>query len=192
MPVDQAVQGHLTRILQRFGDMVRDEVANCATLGAVYPEIGDIHPALCRERHVQGLFAQAARQAGYFAIAECNYFVPASAGRRIDLGLWLSDLRRWLYLELEPCGPQMGFQAAAVDAQKLVDDVPTDVRDQLRGVVVYGFRDRGVERDGFRSKYEQLGTELEKVRYRKVAIRQWPLDGDAEWAYFQAGLWVVE
>jgi hypothetical protein len=188
--MNEAVNAHLRRLLRRLVDIIRDEVANCASLAELYPEMGDIHPALCRERHVQNLMAQGARQAGYFTLSECNYFVPASEGRRIDLGLWITDVRQWLYLELEPCGPLFGYQGVLADAQKLVADVPKDVRDQLRSLVVYGFRDRVKERDYFPDKYEELSEKLGELGFKKIEIRRCQLDSP-DYTYFQAGLWVL-
>src|SRR5262249_27966475 len=91
---------------------------------------------------------------GYLTFATANYFKPASNSRQIDLAVWLPDLQRWLYLELESCGPHLGYLPVLADAQKLIDDKPTDERDQLRALIVYGFRHPMQERDGFPKKYQ--------------------------------------
>src|SRR6202035_2518770 len=93
---------HLSRILSRATDTIADEVLNCASIAAVYPGIGDIHPALCREAHAQSLLFAALRASGYFTLAEGAYFSPATAARRIDLTVWLSHVGRWLFLEIKP------------------------------------------------------------------------------------------
>jgi hypothetical protein len=98
--------------------------------------------------------------------------------------------RQWLYLELEPCPPLFGYHSVIADAQKLVDDVPTDVRDQWRSLVVHGFRDRVKARDGFAEKYAKMAVELEKLGFRQVEIRRCQLESP-DYPYFQAGMWLL-
>lgn len=181
---------HLRRILSRSTEIIADEVLNCASLRATYLAIGDLHPALCREAHVQSLLFAGLRSSGYLTFAEANYFAPASNSRQIDLAVWLPDVRRWLYLELEPCGPHFGYLPVLADAQKLIDDKPTDDRDQLRGLFVYGFRHPIKERDGFPKKYQEMSGELQQRGFTEVGIIHRPLEG-VEYPYVQAGLWVL-
>lgn len=181
---------HLRRILARSIEAISDEVLNCASLAALYPEIGQLHPAVYHEAHAQHLLFAGLRLAGYMTIAEANYFAPADNGRRLDLAVWLPDARRWLYLEIEPCGPLYGYQNVLEDATKLVTDDPTDPRNRMRGVLVYGFRDPVTTRDGFRRKYENMSTALVGLGFTEIEIRQRSLDG-AEYQYVQAGLWVL-
>src|SRR6516165_10480116 len=76
-------------------------------------------------------------------------------GRRLQAAV-AADVQRWLYLELEPCGPHFGYLPVLADARKLIDDKPTDHRDQLRALIVYGFRHPVQERDGFPNKYQEM------------------------------------
>ena len=184
------IDSYLKHLLICFTKGVRAEVSHCASMVQLYPEMGRIHPAINRERHVQNLFAQIARQAGYFTLSECNYFVPASEGRRIDLAIWIPECRRWAYSDLEPCGPHYGFLEVLSDAQKLVNDSPQDERDSCRCLIVYGFRDP-VDRDGFPGKYREMSDQLEEMGFRMLDIQRCELD-TADFNYFQAGIWVVK
>jgi hypothetical protein len=153
--------------------------------------IGDLHPALGREVHIQSLLFAGLRASGYLTFASANYFKPASNSRQIDLGVWLPDVKRWLYLELEPCGPHLGYLPVLADAQKLIDDNPKDDQDKLRGLIVYGFRHPvQEERDGFRRKYEEMSSELEQRGFTKMGITSRSLEG-MDYLYVLAGLWVL-
>ena len=185
------VDVHLLRLLDRVTHIIADEVLNCASLARTYPQVGNLHPALRREGHVQSLLFDGLRASGYFTLAEANYFVPLSASRQIDLAVWLPDVLVWFYLEVKPCSPYYGVQPVVWDAQKLIDDKPTDLRDRLRGVLAYGFRDRVKERDGFPQKYKGIITELAPLGFREVGIQCRSLEG-TEYTYVQTGLWVTE
>ncbi len=182
---------HLLRVLDRITHLIADEVLNTVSLALTYPEIGDLHPALTREGHVQALLFAGLRGSGYFTIAEANYFMPASASRQIDLAVWLPDARLWLYLEVKPCSPHYGYQGVLADAHKLVEDRPADPRDRLRGALAYGLRHPVKEKDGFPEKYRQLGAELLPLGFREVGIRRRSLEG-ADYLSVQAGLWVID
>jgi hypothetical protein len=105
------------------------------------------------------------------------------------MAVWLPDVRAWLYLEVKPCSPYNGFQEVVWDAQKLIDDQPTDPRDQLRAVLAYGFRDPVKGRDGFPNKYKQIGDRLLQLGFHELGIRSRVLEG-TEYVYVQAGMWV--
>jgi hypothetical protein len=181
---------HLRRILSRCIEIIADEVLNSASLSALYPMIGDLHPAVGREVHVQSLLFAGLRSSGYLTFASANYFVPASNSRQIDLAVWLPDVQRWLYLELEPCGPHFGYLSVLSDARKLIEDNPTDERDQLRALIVYGFRHPFQKKDGFRTKYERTSAELQRLDFAEVGITHRPLHG-VEYLYVLAGLWAL-
>jgi hypothetical protein len=185
----QSLNSHLMRILDRVTHVVADEVLNCASLVATYPDIGELHPALGREGHAQSLLFSGLRASGYFTFAEANYATPGSNSRQIDLAVWLPDNQVWIYLEIKPCGPYWGIQAVLADAEKLVADQPTDPRDRLRGVLAFGFRDP-VGRDSFPHKYEDLSTRLQALGFREVGTRTRSLEGTTH-SYVQAGLWVI-
>jgi hypothetical protein len=191
--LEQAVgttRAHLRRILSRATEIIVDEVLNAASLRAIYQDIGDLHPAVCREGHMQSLLFAGLRSSGYFTIAEANYFKPMSNSRQIDLAVWLPDVHRWLYLEIEHCGTQAGYGNAFWDAKQLVEDSPVDRADQLRAVLVYGFRTQVNRRDDFKDKYEELNAELQKQGFELIQIQDRLLEGEG-FVYVQAGLWVL-
>jgi hypothetical protein len=181
---------HLCRLLDRVTAIFADEVLNCTSLSKLYPGIGDLHPAICREGHVQGLLLAGLRASGYYTVAEANYFVPSSNSRQIDLAVWLPDVARWLYLEVKPCHPLYGYQGVLDDAEKLRGDSPTDTRDQLRGVLTYGFRGPAIQRDFFPKKYQELGAKLIAMNFQQIGMACRSLDG-TDYSYVQAGLWVL-
>jgi len=184
------VGDHLRRIHLSCLDSLANEVRHGLLVKATYPGIGDIHPGEGREGHVQQLLFMGLRQAGYFTLAETSYFRGRSAGRQIDLGVWIPDVERRLFLEVKPCGPQMGDPQVRRDAKKLVDDNPPDPRDQLRGVLAYGFRDP-VNRDDFPGKYERTGEELARLGFEQIGVARRSLEGGA-YTYVQVGMWVID
>jgi hypothetical protein len=162
----------------------------------LYDRIGtlenDLQLSVCREAHIGSLLFAGLRASGYFTFAQGSYFVPRANGRQIDLTVWLPDVQRWLYLEVEPCGTQAGLGCLLPDARKLIEDDPTDPRDYLRALLVYGFRTPTSHRDMFADKYrERLDTELGQLGFRNVDIINRQVDGDPKITYVQTGLWVV-
>ena len=113
---------HLSRIHARSVDAIYDEVRNTESLRAVYPKIGEIHPAEARERHIQHVIFSGIRNAGYFAQLETMYFEDGNNSRRIDIGVWLPDVERWFFLEVKPCSQYNGYKNVLGDARKLVAD----------------------------------------------------------------------
>jgi hypothetical protein len=180
---------HLERIHARSVDAIADEVRNIETLIKAYPSIGLTHPADEREAHVQHVVFAGLRNAGYFTMIESNYFVPRDSSRRIDLATWIPDASRWLYLEVKPCSPIGGCEEVLLDARKLLADQPTDPRDLLRGMLVYGFRDQ-VGRDGFPDKYREMSTQVQRLGFNEVRIEQRELRG-TRYSYAQVGLWAI-
>jgi hypothetical protein len=84
----------------------------------------------------------------------------------------------------------MGYQWVLDDAQKLIDDAPTDPRDRLRGLLVYGFRNPVSQPDQFPEKYQTLGRELGRMGFAEAGISSRTLDG-VQYAYVQVGLWAL-
>jgi hypothetical protein len=183
------LDAHLRRILDRVTQIIADEVLNCISLAETYPCMGDLHPAVCREGHMESLLFGGLRVSGYSTISQADYFTGRPS-RQIDLAVWIPDTRAWLYLEIKPCWPDGGCQEVLDDAQRLIDDRTTDPRDRLKGVLAYGFRWPVRDPDGFPAKYEQLGVQLEQMGFFTVGIRRRPLEG-TRYLYVQAGLWIL-
>ncbi len=182
---------HLRHILSRATDIITDEVLNCSSLAELHAmKFADVHPAFCREAHIQSLLFAGLRPAGYFTLAETTYETPTSPSRRIDLGVWLPDRDARLYLEVEQCGPQAGFQYVLRDARKLIEDRSTNPRDQIRAVFVYGFSGPESREDGFREKYESMGAALEEKGFTRVGINYRKL-GVKLFNCLQTGLWAL-
>jgi hypothetical protein len=158
-------------------------------LNDLYDGFGDQHLAELREGHAQAVLFETFRADGYYAEAESSYFEGEEL-RRVDLAVWLPDVRRWLFLEVKPCGPQSGDGNVLSDVEKLLTDPSADDRDQLRAVFAFGFR-RPLERgpDRFPDKYTQLSGRLEEHGFREVGLGTAEL-ADAGFEYLQTGLWV--
>jgi hypothetical protein len=185
------LEAHLRRILDRVTHIIADEVLNCMSLAATYHDhdIGDLHPALGREGHMESLLFGGLRASGYFTMSQAGYFAGAPS-RQIDLAVWIPDTRAWLYLEIKPCWPDGGNQPVLDDAQRLIDDQTTDRRDRLKAVLAYGFRWPVREPDGFPQKYLDLSAELEQMGFSRVGIRCRSLEG-TRYLYVQVGLWIL-
>ena len=188
--------GHLERLLTRSAEIIADEVRACVSLTKLYDTIGnletDLQLSICREAHFGSLLFAGLRASGYFAFAQGNYFRPKAPGRQIDLTIWLPDVQRWLYMEIEPCGTQAGLGCVPTDAKKLIDDAPTDLRDVLRALLVYGFRTPTSHQDLFRDKFhERLDSELAELGFSNIGIVSREVEGDPRITYVQTGLWVV-
>src|SRR5206468_2275342 len=121
-----------------------------------------------------------------------NYFKPRANGRRIDLAVWLSDSKKWVYIEIEPYGAQAGLpQQLLADAQKLIEDEPADPRDNLRCLIAYGFSYSNSTIEHLRKKYDHLNAKLTDTGFRLVGIRPRSLDSP-EPANILAGMWIVD
>src|SRR5262249_11502168 len=131
------------------------------------------------------------RASGYFTMAGENYFVPDSTSRQIDLALWIADERRWLFLEVKPCWQQGGYLKVLEDAKKLTTvDKSRDPRDQLRGILAYGFKWAAGPHDEFPEKYESLSQELGEKGFTTIGVDKHDLEGPT-YPYIQVGLWVT-
>jgi hypothetical protein len=186
-----SVLAHLKRIHNRCLESISSEVQNCASLASVYgDDLGDIHPAPCREIHVQSVLFAGLRDSGYFTLAGAIYWMPANMRRQIDLAVWIPDVRRWFYLEVKPCEQQGGAANVRSDAEKLRDDRPSDPRDRLRGVLAYGFKYDTAHGDRFPAKFEGISEELRPIGFAPIAIDSRPLN-DTRYPYVQVGLWAI-
>jgi hypothetical protein len=191
-------RAHLRRILRRANEIIVAEVVNVASLEDVYKNMGSAdqpdywHPALGREGHIQNLLFAGLRSSGYFTYSQVPYFSTGSSRRSVDLAVWLPDVHRWLYLELEYLGPQSGLLNVPWDAQKLIDDNPTDPRDQLRAVLAYGFGEKSTQLERFRDKYRiGLSTELKGKGFEEILIEERDLTSGPQYVRVQAGLWAL-
>jgi hypothetical protein len=97
---------------------------------------------------------------------------------------------RWLYLEVKPCDPQAGDTKVLADAEKLIDDNPSDPRDQLRGVFAYGFRWQNTNEARFGQKYKNLSNKLVVKGFSEVGICKRKFSESTN-GYVQTGLWVL-
>jgi len=189
----QQLREQLLKLLNRFNDIVANEISSNITLQKQYPSIGrlcDIHPASCREHQIQSLFFHGLRKSRYYVHSESLYFYPKSNSRRIDLAVWLGILKRWLYLELEPCTPLSGYIPVLTDAKKYISDRTAHSCDKLKCLLVYGFRDQ-VNTDHFPRKYSRLSTDLASLGYQEIAIKKKTLINDA-YSYILSGLWLFK
>jgi hypothetical protein len=185
------IPAHLKRIHDRCLDIIADEVQNCASLAEAYGmEVGNIHPAPAREIHVQSVLFAGLRASGYFTLAGSIYDMPANKRRQIDLAIWLPDVRKWFYLEVKPCEQQGGSSNVIADAEKLKNDKPADPRDQLRGVLAYGFKYRTRALDRYPAKFEKIGEALEPMEFRQFGPGHRDLNG-GNYRYVQVGMWVI-
>ena len=181
------LENHLLRLLSCFNGAIYHEVNNIQSLLKIYPSIGEIHPAECREQHIQSLFFLGLRSAGYYVHSETQYFYPKSNSRRLDLACWLPEIKKWLFIELEHCSPLSGFKHVLNDAMKFKDDTQKGTLKELKCLLVYGFRDV-VTRDTFPEKYEKLSNALVQKCFSKIEISRTPLFGK-NYKYLQTGLW---
>jgi len=189
MKKSERLRRHLKRLHQSGLHALANEARRIGVLNDLYDDFGDQHLAELREGHAQAALFEGFRADGYFAEAESYYF-EGNPRRRIDLAVWLPDVRRWLYLEVKPCGPQGGGKKVLGDAKKLLADPSGDIRDQLRGVLAYGFQ-RPLEhgRDQYPDKYARLSGRLDKRGFKEIAIGRAEL-ADTGFEYLQLGLWV--
>jgi hypothetical protein len=186
----------LKRILARSTDIIADEVRNCVSMVKQYNTIGtlenDLQLSYCREAHFVCLLFAGLRASGYFTIAQGNYFDPGANARQIDLTIWLPDVHRWLYMEVEPCGTQAGLGCVLPDAKKLIADTSKDPRDALRALLVYGFGTLTSHQDGFEEKYRvRLDGKLGELGFSSIGIESRRIEGDPRITQVQTGLWMV-
>jgi hypothetical protein len=183
----ELLKNHLQRILACFNDAIYHEVSNIYSLSKLYPSIGPIHPAECREQHIQSLFFVGLRTTGYYSHSETLYNNPKSLNRRLDLACWLPDIQTWLFIELEHCSPLSGYMNVLTDAIKFKSDTRKSSPPELKCLLVYGFRDE-VIRDNFPMKYLKLNNALLKAGFSKINIQTTNLP-NGSYKYMQSGLW---
>ena len=189
MKKSERLHRHLQRVYQSGLHALANEARRMKALDDLYDGFGDQHLAELREGHAQAVLFEGFRADGYYAEAESSYFEGEEL-RRVDLAVWLPDVRRWLFLEVKPCGPQGGDGKVLADADKLLSDPWDDDRNHLRAVFAFGCRgllERGPDR--FPGKYAQLSTRLAERGFREVGLGRADL-ADAGFEYVQVGLWV--
>jgi hypothetical protein len=187
----RSIEIDLRRVFSRALDSLTDEVLNALSLRKVYPQIGALNPAEMYETHVQHLLFAGLRLAGYYTQAETGYFAQAKR-RRLHLGVWLSDHRRWVFIEIERCPTQAGYKSVLWDATKLLQDRSNARRDNVRGLLVYGFKER-LKRDSehFRNKFERMTTDIESLGDHLIAKDERSLQA-RDFPLLIMGLWLAK
>jgi hypothetical protein len=182
-----SLQHPLSLLPDRLMALVVKEMGDWTRLTTQFPDLFRPCKGPFREGHVQGLLLSGLRPSGYGTLAETNYLGKRSR-RKLDLAILLPDAMQWLFLEIKGCTTKRGFPSVLADAEKLVAEDQPDLRNQLRGLLVYGF---GSPRYACSSRlYQELSDKLKGKGFHEIGIRRQQLEG-TEFTHVQMGLWIL-
>ena len=190
--IKASMKSELQILFHTLCDGLRQEVRQRRLAHLVTRE--DFSITIEREIGIASLMALHLRLMG-FTVQLDAHFADGDPKRRPDFGIWLPASKKYVYFELKQTawgyyGGQYYFAKAIEDIKKL--DSETDPRNQLNGLIAFGFSTVSEELEGrLWEGFKKLSQDITSAySYEQIGLECVDFQGmDDKSSYAVIGLW---